>query len=99
MYKKRKRSLGSNLKHSTPPLKVNLKRGSFTESVHTVHAVVTDSKGRILMSAGKPDYKTFIRSALKPFQALTFINSGTSEKIQCGDKSIAICCGSHIGTT
>ncbi len=88
-----------NTKRSnTPPLKVLLKRASSIESVHRVHAVVCDTKGRVLMKAGSSDYETFIRSALKPFQAIPFISSCTAEKIQCGDKGIAISCSSHSGT-
>ena len=80
------------------PLIVNLKRSASIESVHRVHAVVSDSKGRVLMSAGSTDIETYIRSALKPFQALPFISSGTAEKIDCSEKSVAIICASHIGT-
>ena len=77
---------------------VNLTRGNTIETTHKVHAVVSDKKGRLLMAAGNPNYKTFIRSALKPFQAIPFISSGAAEKINCGDKGIAISCGSHTGT-
>ncbi|ABX08877.1 asparaginase [Prochlorococcus marinus] len=81
------------------PIEVRLLRGSIVESIHRVHAVVCDSKGRVLMGAGNTNYETFIRSALKPFQVIPFINSGTVEKTSCSDKSIAIACGSHSGTT
>ncbi len=80
-----------------PPILVNLKRGSSIESIHRVHAVVTDKKGRVLMQAGNPKYETFVRSALKPFQAIPFLSSGTSEKISIGEKGIAIACASHSG--
>lgn len=81
------------------PFIVSLKRGAFTESNHQVHAVVCDNKGRILMSAGNPYYDTFIRSSLKPFQALPFVSSGTAEQIKVGTKGIAIACASHKGST
>ena len=84
---------------NNPPLSVILKRGSIQESVHKVHAVISDSKGRILMCAGSAEYQTFIRSSLKPFQALPFVSSGTAEKFSCGEKSLAISCGSHSGST
>ena len=83
---------------STKPLTVNLRRSSSIESVHRVHAVVSNSKGRVLMSAGSANLETFIRSGLKPFQALPFISSGTAEKIDNGEKSVAISCASHQGT-
>jgi len=90
--------IGRTQRPNTQPLIVNLRRGSSIESVHRVHAVVSNAKGRVLLSAGQTDYATFIRSSLKPFQALPFISSGTQEKIKCGDKGIAICCASHNGS-
>ena len=80
-------------------LKVILKRGSITESIHRVHAVICDEKGRVLMKWGEANYQSFIRSALKPFQVLPFINSGASETYKHTNESIAIACGSHSGTT
>ena len=63
-----------------------------------MHAVVCDQRGRILMRAGQANYETFIRSALKPFQALPFLSSGAAAKVDCGDRGIAISCASHAGT-
>ncbi|AAP99937.1 MULTISPECIES: asparaginase [Prochlorococcus] len=82
----------------TPTLKVYLKRGSYVESIHNVHAVICDRKGRVLMKAGDSNYQTFIRSALKPFQAIPFISSGAYEKVMYDEKVLAIACGSHSGT-
>lgn len=81
-----------------PAFEVVLKRGSSVESIHRVHAVVCDSKGRILMKAGRADYETFVRSALKPFQALPALSSGTSGTYDFGDRGLAISCASHAGT-
>ena len=50
------------------------------------------------MCAGNPEYKSFIRSALKPFQAIPFVSSGASSKINNASKSIALACGSHSGS-
>lgn len=80
------------------PLEVRLRRGGCVESVHRVHAVVCDQRGRILMRAGRPDHETFIRSALKPFQALPLLSSGAAEQFDCGEKGVAIACASHAGT-
>ena len=57
------------------PMKVLVKRGSSVESIHRAHASICDTKGRTLKKAGACEYETFIRSALKPFQALPFITS------------------------
>ena len=81
-----------------PAFEVVLKRGSSVESVHRVHAVVCDSKGRILMKAGRADHETFVRSALKPFQALPALSSGASGSYDFGDRGLAISCASHVGT-
>ena len=94
--------MSSNFKNlytsNNPPLEVILIRGSKLESIHKIHAVISDKKGRVLMCAGNPEYKSFIRSALKPFQAIPFVSSGASSKIKNSQKSIALSCGSHSGT-
>ena len=94
--------MSSNFKNlytsNNPPLDVLLMRGSKLESIHKVHAVISDKKGRVLMCAGNPEYKSFIRSALKPFQAIPFVSSGASSKIKNSSMSIALSCGSHSGS-
>ena len=94
--------MSSNFKNlytsNNPPLQATLIRGSNIESIHKIHAVISDKKGRVLMCAGNPEYKSFIRSALKPFQAIPFVSSGAASQINNSSKSIAIACGSHSGT-
>jgi len=94
--------MSSNFKNlytsNNPPLQATLIRGSNIESIHKIHAVITDKKGRVLMCAGNPEYKSFIRSALKPFQAIPFVSSGAASKINNESKSIALACGSHSGS-
>jgi len=94
--------MNSNFKNlytsNNPPLQATLIRGSNIESIHKIHAVISDKKGRVLMCAGNPEYKSFIRSALKPFQAIPFVSSGAASKIHNPSKSIAIACGSHSGS-
>ena len=80
-------------------LRVLVKRGSSVESIHRAHASICDTKGRILMKAGSCEYETFIRSALKPFQALPFLTSGASEKFNLDNKTLALACGSHNGSS
>ncbi len=83
---------------SCPAFEVVLKRGSSVESNHRVHAVVCDSKGRVLMKAGRANQEAFIRSALKPFQALPAVSSGTCGTYDFGERGLAISCASHAGT-
>ena len=80
------------------PLQVTLRRGTMSESVHRVHAVVCDGQGRVLLSAGDAGFEPFIRSALKPFQALPFLSSGAADQMDVGERGIAISCASHAGT-
>jgi len=81
-----------------PPLQVLLMRNGITESVHRVHAVVCDQRGRVLMRAGDPQRLCFVRSALKPFQAQMFVSSGAADQTGSGERGLAIACSSHAGT-
>ena len=81
-----------------PPLEVRLLRDGIPESRHRVHAVVCDQRGRVLLRSGDPQQLSFIRSALKPFQATTFVASGAADHSACGERGLAIACASHAGT-
>jgi len=60
--------------------------------------VVCDRRGRVLMRAGDPQQLSFVRSALKPFQATVFVSSGAADRGNSGDRGLAIACASHAGT-
>ena len=79
-------------------LEVRLLREGIVESVHHVQAVVADQRGRTLYIAGSPETGAFIRSALKPFQALAVTSAGTLERYGLSDRDLAIMCASHQGT-
>ncbi|MEM7726311.1 MAG: asparaginase [Cyanobacteria bacterium P01_A01_bin.45] len=79
------------------PLEVRLLREGIIESRHTVEAVVCDERGRILSVAGNAETATFVRSALKPFQALAVTTTGTLEKYSLSDRDLAIITSSHSG--
>jgi len=83
---------------SAQKLEVHLLREGIVESVHYVEATVCDSRGRVLLSAGNPETTSFIRSALKPFQALAVTTTGTMERYDLTDKDLAIICSSHRGS-
>ena len=80
------------------PLEVALRRNGIVESVHRVHAAVTDQQGRLLMAAGDPFRVSFGRSALKPFQASLLLLTGAAEQNRLQEKQLAIACASHCGT-
>lgn len=84
---------------STAPLSVQLLREGIVESVHQVHAAVADSRGRLLSAAGDADNASFIRSSLKPFQAMAVTATGAFDAFNLSDKDLAIICGSHQGLT
>ncbi|HEY9802698.1 asparaginase [Anabaena azotica] len=79
-------------------LEVRLLREGIIESKHTVQAVVCDNRGRVLTVAGNAETATFVRSALKPFQALAVTSTGTLERYDLSDRDLAIITSSHRGT-
>lgn len=83
---------------SSAPLQVQLLREGIIESAHIAHAVACDRRGRVLASAGEAELGTFIRSSLKPFQALSLLATGTLDKFHLTDKDLAIICSSHSGS-
>ncbi len=83
---------------SAPNLEVHLLREGIIESVHQAEAAVYDQRGRLLSVAGSADTCAFMRSALKPFQALAVTTTGTLSNYNLTDKDLAIICSSHQGT-
>src|SRR5881394_1766619 len=70
-------------------------RGSVVESRHTVHVAVVDSAGRLVSGAGEPEYRTFWRSAAKPFQAQPLVQDGVVERLRLTRQDLALACASH----
>ncbi|PSN19737.1 asparaginase [filamentous cyanobacterium CCP5] len=85
-------------RHHVHELQVQLLREGILESTHIAHGVVCDNRGRILSLAGNAEQETFIRSALKPFQALAVAATGALERYSLDDQDLAIMCSSHHGT-
>src|SRR5258706_15367071 len=69
--------------------------GSVVEPRHAVHVAVVDSNGRLVASAGDPDYRTFWRSAAKPFQAMPLVEDGVVERFGLTREELALACASH----
>jgi L-asparaginase len=78
-------------------LEIRLLREGIPESIHTAQAVVCDERGRMLSVSGSAEATCFIRSSLKPFQALAVITSGVMEQYGLSDRDLAIICSSHKG--
>ncbi len=79
-------------------LEVRLLREGIIESRHIVQAVVSDDRGRVLSVAGNAETAAFVRSALKPFQALAVTSTGTLERYGLSDRDLAIITSSHKGS-
>lgn len=80
---------------SFAPMLVENVRGSVVESRHEVHVAVVDSAGKLVASAGDPDYVTFWRSAAKPFQAQPLVDDGVVERFGLRREDLALACASH----
>ncbi|HEY8607132.1 MAG TPA: asparaginase [Noviherbaspirillum sp.] len=74
-----------------------LTRGGHAESVHFGAVAVVDTAGRVLYSAGDPDFPTFTRSTIKPFQALPLLRGDGHERFGYGSRELALLCASHSG--
>ena len=80
-----------------PELLVEVTRGGWVESRHYGHAVVVDEQGRVVAAIGDPGHVTFLRSTLKPIQALAVVASGAADAFGFDDAEVALMCGSHAG--
>lgn len=85
-------------KRTQAALEISLLREGIVESNHHAQAAVCDSRGRVLSVAGDSESTFFIRSALKPFQALAVTTTGALERYDLSDRDLAIICSSHKGT-
>jgi L-asparaginase II len=80
------------------PVLIELTRGALVESTHAGVLAIARSDGAIAGSIGDIGRPVFPRSAIKPLQALPFVESGTVERFRFGAPEIAIACASHSGT-
>lgn len=80
-----------------PRLEVHLLREGIVESLHLAEVVVADDRGRTLAVAGDTETVSFMRSSMKPFQALAVTSTGVMERFDLSDKDLAIICSSHQG--
>lgn len=62
-----------------------------------MHAVVRSADGALLGSAGDPSFLTIWRSCAKPFQLLSFLESGSFDGYGWGSEELALACASHGG--
>jgi L-asparaginase II len=79
------------------PVLIELTRGALVESVHAGAVAVVGAGGKVGASVGDVTSPIFPRSAIKPLQALPFLESGAVDRFGFGAPEIALACGSHAG--
>lgn len=67
------------------------------ECIHVGAVAVVDVTGRLVAQAGDPDFQTFTRSTIKPFQALPLVEGGGAARLGWGSEELALTCASHSG--
>lgn len=77
---------------------IEVVRGDVVESVHSVHAVISDRTGKI-QAWGDRTRPTIARSAIKSIQALPLITTGAADALDVGEEELALACASHSGET
>jgi L-asparaginase II len=71
--------------------------GYAVENIHYGSVAVVDLSGRLLFCAGDPDFMTFTRSSLKPFQALPLLLADGPARLGLTRAEVALLCASHSG--
>lgn len=69
----------------------------FVESFHRGAIAVVDASGRTLVQIGDTERAICPRSALKPLQALAFLESGALDEFALGPEEVALSAASHSG--
>lgn len=72
-------------------------RGRVAECVHFGSIAVVDPAGKLIAGVGDPHALNFTRSALKPLQALPFLEDGGMEHFRFTSHELALMCASHNG--
>ena len=76
---------------------VEVMRGDVVESSHRVHVAVCHAEQGLVASAGNPAHHSFVRSAIKMFQVLPFVEAGGMGHFQLTSEELALCTASHSG--
>jgi L-asparaginase II len=80
------------------PVLAQVTRDGVVESVHRGHVAVCGPDGRLLSALGDGRRDTYIRSAVKPFQALAVLEELDTAGIDLSGEGLAIACASHYGS-
>lgn len=74
---------------------VEVTRGPLVESRHVVHVAVAEAGRGTIRSAGDPAWVSFVRSAIKMFQALPLVEDGVVPRLGLTPAELALCTASH----
>ena len=74
---------------------VEVTRGGIVESRHIVHVAVAHAQRGLVASAGDPRYLSFVRSAIKMFQALPLVEDDVVSRLPLTLEELALCTASH----
>ncbi len=72
-------------------------RGGYPECVHVGSIAVVDARGKLIAGVGDAQGLNFTRSALKPLQALGFVQDGGMSRFGFDSQQLALMCASHGG--
>jgi L-asparaginase II len=72
-------------------------RGGHPELVHHGSIAVVDARGALIAGVGDPQSLNYTRSALKPLQALPFVEDGGMSRFGFTSHELALMCASHNG--
>jgi L-asparaginase II len=72
-------------------------RGGHPELIHIGSIAVVDHTGALIHGVGDPESLNFTRSALKPIQALPFVEDGGMSRFNFTSHELALMCASHNG--
>ena len=79
------------------PVLVESRRGDIVDNHHRGIAAVADAKGAIVAAWGDIERPVYPRSAIKPLQTISVVDSGAADAFGLGDVELALACASHAG--
>jgi L-asparaginase II len=82
---------------TVPPVLVRQVRNGIEESVHRGDVVEVDVGGRLVRVVGDPERLVTLRSSVKPFAVIPFVEAGGIEELDLSQAELAVMTGSHSG--
>lgn len=78
------------------PVLVEVTRSAWVESRHRGAFAVANADGAVPCTGGDIGAQVFPRSALKPLQALSLIETGAAKNFGLVEREVALACSSHV---